>query len=235
MDARPGVLETIRGQLVVSCQALRGMPFDAPELIAELARAAELGGAAAVRVNRPENIRAVRRVVGLPIIGLFKQGDGPVYITPTLDTAMACVDAGTDMVATDATARPRPGGEQLSAIVSAVHGAGVAVLGDVGGVEDALFAQDQGVDAVATTLRGHTGVRAPSPLAQLDALVRHVRIPVIMEGGVTSPRMARQAIEHGAWSVVVGRAITMPHFITQMYVRTIARLQERTVQDDDDA
>ena len=232
--SRRPVLAAIRGRLVVSCQALEGLPFNSPAMLAEMARAAELGGAIAIRANRPENIRAIRDATSLPIIGLFKQGTTGVYITPTRASALACVEAGSDMVALDATSRPRPNGERLADIVEALHQTGVEVLGDVGNANDARRAAEAGVDAVATTLRGHTEGPTLDPLGLLRTVLREVDVPVVMEGGVISPQIARQGIEHGAWSVVVGRAITMPHFVTEMYVRELSLLSERTVFGDDD-
>jgi N-acylglucosamine-6-phosphate 2-epimerase len=79
-----GLLEKLRGGLIVSCQAEGDDPFNQPEFIALFARAAEMGGAAAIRAREPENIRAVHAAVGLPVIGITKDTfpDGSVLITP---------------------------------------------------------------------------------------------------------------------------------------------------------
>src|SRR5688500_17138670 len=58
--------------LIVSCQAEPGDPFDTPLSISLFARAAELGGAAGIRACGAANIRAIRRLVSLPVIGLTK-------------------------------------------------------------------------------------------------------------------------------------------------------------------
>ena len=73
--------------LIVSCQAEDGSPFNAPEFIVAFAKAAELGGAVALRIRDIVNIRAVRAVTRLPIIGITKgrYPDGSVLITPSLD------------------------------------------------------------------------------------------------------------------------------------------------------
>ena len=65
-------LQAIGGGLVVSCQAGPESPLNAPQFIAALAQSAERGGCVGFRVDRPENIRAVRAVSRLPIIGINK-------------------------------------------------------------------------------------------------------------------------------------------------------------------
>ncbi len=216
-------LDAVRGRLVVSCQALPGMPFDNADVIALMAKEAVIGGAAAIRANRPENVAAVRATVDKPIIGLFKQRTPgfDVYITPRLASAVEVVMAGSDVVALDASARPRDGGESLPRIVAELHAIGVPVLGDIGTVDDALYAVDAGVDAVATTLRGLTGGGPVPPLDLLDSVLARVSVPVLQEGGVVTPGQARAAVDHGAWAVVVGRAITMPSFLARRFAKSL--------------
>ena len=43
------VIESMKGKLIVSCQAYMGEPLRHPETMAQMARACELGGAAAIR------------------------------------------------------------------------------------------------------------------------------------------------------------------------------------------
>jgi N-acylglucosamine-6-phosphate 2-epimerase len=216
-------LAALRGGLVVSCQALSGMPFDSPAWVAEMVRAAELGGASGVRVDRPANVTAARAATRLPVVGVYKMREAgrEVYITPTRQAALAVAAAGADIVALDATPRPRPDGGRLPDAVAALHAAGVEVLGDIATVDDALFAQDAGVDAVATTLSAAAGVAAEGLVRRL---VRAVSVPVLREGGVTTPEEARAALEEGAFAVVVGRAITMPHVIARRFVDAMRAL-----------
>lgn len=216
-------LAALRGGLVVSCQALSGMPFDSPAWVAEMVRAAELGGASGVRVDRPANVTAARAATRLPVVGVYKMREAgrEVYITPTEEAALAVAAAGADIVALDATARPRPDGGRLADAVAALHRAGVEVLGDIATVDDALFAQDAGVDAVATTLSAAAGATAEGLVRRL---VRAVSVPVLREGGVTTPEEARAALEEGAFAVVVGRAITMPHVIARRFVDAMRAL-----------
>ena len=76
-------LERLRGRLVVSVQADEGSPLRDPAHIAALSRAALLGGAAGLRLRSGEDIRAVRGLTDVPVIGLTKQNHPatPVYIS----------------------------------------------------------------------------------------------------------------------------------------------------------
>ena len=99
-----------RGALVVSCQARADNPLHGSSYMAAMARAAAQGGAGGIRANGPGDIAAIRAVLDLPIIGLFKRDDPgfAVSITPDFAAAEAVVAAGADIVAIDATGRPRP-------------------------------------------------------------------------------------------------------------------------------
>ena len=66
-------------------------------------------------------------------------------------------------------------------------------------------------DGVGTTLYGYTAETqhlSPPGFDLLTQMVKTLNIPVICEGGIASPDMARWAIELGASTVVVGTAIT---------------------------
>ena len=102
MDVSP-LVQSLRGRLIVSVQAYPGEPMRHPETMAQIARACELGGAAAIRCQGLSDIAAVKGRVEIPVIGLWKEGHDGVYITPTLRHAIACVNAGADVVALDAT------------------------------------------------------------------------------------------------------------------------------------
>ena len=72
-----------------------------PETMAQIARAAELGGAAAIRCQGLSDIAAIKGRVEIPVIGLWKEGHEGVYITPSVRHARACIAAGSDIVAID--------------------------------------------------------------------------------------------------------------------------------------
>jgi len=223
------VLERLRGGLVVSCQARPGHPLRDPARILAMAEAAAAGGAAGLRLAGEEDIRVVRAALDLPIIGLRKVTSSgfPVYITPTLEDARAVVEAGADLVAVDATARPRPGGVAAAALIAAVRAQlDRPVLADVSTVAEGVAAAAAGADAVATTLAGYTGPGAPPEepdVALVEALVERVEVPVIAEGRYRTPQEVARAFQAGAFAVVVGRAITDPVHLTRRFVAATPR------------
>ncbi|MFB6876553.1 N-acetylmannosamine-6-phosphate 2-epimerase, partial [Streptomyces sp. NPDC056323] len=123
--------DSLRGKLIVSCQAPPGDPMRETGTLVRLAESAVAGGGAAIRANEPEVVAAIVEAVDLPVIGLWKDGDVGVYITPTVRHALAIVEAGADVVAADATDRPRPDGSTFAELVTAVHEAGALVMADV--------------------------------------------------------------------------------------------------------
>ena len=224
----------LRHRLVVSCQAPHGHPMRSPSVMASIAASVIAAGAAGVRIDSPEHIREVKRTVDATLIGLWKaDGDG-VYITPTLAHARAVVEAGADIVAIDGTGRPRPDDRDLAHVIRLLHTElGAVVLADVGTVAEGIAAAACGADAVATTLAGLTTEPREQDGPALDAvaaLAARLDVPVIAEGGITSPVQAREAFDAGAWCVVVGKAITSPDWITASYVKAIGGWDERQSQ-----
>jgi len=137
------LIQSLKGKLVVSVQAYMGEPLRTPETMAQMSRACELGGAAAIRCQGLADIAAIKGRCEVPVIGLWKDGHEGVYITPTLRHARACVAAGADIVAIDATDRPRPDGKTVEdtfgPISVLVNNAGVAGQALFQDVTDALW------------------------------------------------------------------------------------------------
>ncbi|MBX3195343.1 MAG: putative N-acetylmannosamine-6-phosphate 2-epimerase [Microbacteriaceae bacterium] len=220
-------LDAIEGGLIVSCQAPRRSPLRDPAIMAHLALAAELGGAVGLRVNGPEDIRAVAAATSVPIVGLHKvPGTRRDIITPDAGLAGSLVDAGADIVAVEATAETL--GDDLGLLAS-VRALGVPVMADIATLDEGLRAWDAGVELVGTTLSGYTTDTTPAPddpdIALVAALVaRGVR--VIAEGRYRSPAQVRAAFEAGAFAVVVGGAITDPLTTTERFAAA-ARVRSR--------
>ncbi|MFV0252522.1 MAG: N-acetylmannosamine-6-phosphate 2-epimerase [Beutenbergiaceae bacterium] len=216
-----GVLESLAGTLIVSCQAYPGEPMHDWRTTAQVARSVVIGGAAAVRVQGLADIRATAAAVDVPVIGLIKDGGAGVYITPTLAHARDVVQAGADIVALDGTRRPRPDGLTLAQTVAGIRELSQAlVMADCGSAADARAAQDAGVDVVGSTLAGYTGERPATQgpdLELLDEMVAMVTIPVIAEGRLHKPGHVVQALQRGAHAACVGTAITHPTSITRWF------------------
>jgi len=222
------VLAAIHGRLVVSCQAYPGEPMRDPDTMRRVAEAVAAGGAANIRAQGLADLRRIRAALDLPLIGLWKDGDGDVFITPTLDHALAVAETGADIVALDGTRRPRPDGRTLAETVKAVHErTGRLVMADVSTYEEGVAAAEAGADVVGTTLAGYTPYSRAEPGPDLElvaALSRDLPVPVIAEGRIHTPEQAAEAVRLGAHAVVVGTAITHPTSITRWFV---AALQDR--------
>ncbi|WP_163541750.1 N-acetylmannosamine-6-phosphate 2-epimerase [Occultella kanbiaonis] len=220
-----GLLESLRDTLIVSCQAYPGEPMRDPEVMARVARAAVIGGAAAVRVQGLADIRATVDAVDVPVVGLWKDGSDGVFITPTLEHARAVADAGAQIVAVDGTRRPRPDGRTLAQTIAGLRDThDVLVMADCGSLEDALAAQRAGADLLGTTLAGYTGERPRTDGPDLDLITLTAaacEAPVIAEGRIHTPAAAAQARRAGAFAVCVGTAITHPSTITGWFVDAI--------------
>ena len=228
MTAGPLAEPLAKGGLIVSCQARPPSPFEGPVFMAAFARAAAEGGAAALRVNGPADIAAVRQQVALPIIGIHKvsRDRNPVYITPSKAAAGAVVAAGADVVAVDATARERPADPLDVLIAHIVDDLDRPVMADIATLDEGLRAADLGCSYVATTLAGHTGAGPPPDtpdLALVEALAGRCSVPVVAEGRLTTPEDVRRAFAAGAHAVVVGTAITNPGAITARFAAACPR------------
>jgi N-acetylmannosamine-6-phosphate 2-epimerase/N-acetylmannosamine kinase len=222
MKTTTNVLSDLRGSLIVSCQAADGNPFRNSASMARFAQAAVQGGASGIRANGPEDIRAIREAVSVPIIGIWKaeQHDGEMLITPSFEAAHELVEGGADLVAMDCTRRGQRYGalERLRRIKEEL---GVPVLADIATFEEAVEAVKAGADAVLSTMRGYTEETRNVPPFEprfIAELVRAVDVPVIAEGRIHSPKQARAALEAGAYAIVVGTAITRPDWITRRFV-----------------
>ena len=213
--------------LIVSCQSPADSPLHEPMVIAAMATAAVNQGAVAVRIDTPAHIQAVRQQVNKPIIGLWKQQIPglDVYITPRFEDARAIALAGADMIAIDATLRNRLPGEELATLIQRIHSElGKPIMADIDTLEAAKESIKLGVDLVGTTLYGYTEETAgktPPGWDLLADLVENFSMPIICEGGVSSPAMAKRALDMGAYAVVVGTDITGIDLKVQAYQKMI--------------
>jgi N-acylglucosamine-6-phosphate 2-epimerase len=208
------LLETnrLRGGLIVSVQAPEGSPLRQPAVIAAMAEASLANGAVGVRLESPEHIGAVRRrCPDALIIGLWKR------TSPD----------GADLIALDATARPRPHGADLAQLLRRCHAElGAPLMADVDSVAAGLRAAELGCAWVGTTLYGYTEATAALPPPAL-ALLPELRagLPpstlLICEGGIGSPAQAQEALRQGADAVVVGTAITGVDLQVANYVKKL--------------
>ncbi len=217
-------LETLKGGFVASCQPVTGGPMDRTDIIVAMAQAAVAGGAQGLRIEGVDNLRAVRRAVDVPIIGLTKRDlrATAVRITTSVEDAVALVAAGADIVAYDATDRPAL--SPRSDIVAAIVAGGALAMADCATVADARAALAQGAAIIGTTLSGYTEATAgASPLPDLALVAAFAGLDafVMAEGRYNAPDLARQAIEAGADCVTVGSAITRVEHIAAWFAAAV--------------
>ena len=234
------VVERLKEGLIVSCQAVPDEPHYMPGITTTFAKCAQWAGAKGLRVNSPEDIRAIKKEVDLPIIGIWKidRNIKDVYLTPNLEAAKAVWEAGAEIIAVQATHHYRDDGklsyETIREIKENIPEA--LIFADVSTAEDARIAAEMGADFVAPTLANYTKAGAFDKIVIQDApdfmllrdiiqAVKNTETKVIMEGKVSTPEIAMQCIYMGAYAVVVGNAITRPHITARRFVRVLERFE----------
>ncbi|WP_042458785.1 N-acetylmannosamine-6-phosphate 2-epimerase [Neobacillus dielmonensis] len=222
------VLEQFKGKLIVSCQALPDEPLHSPFIMGRMAYAAMLGGAAGIRANSVEDIREIKKNVNLPIIGIIKRDmeGSDVFITPTLEEIDRLYQEGVEIIALDATTRIRPDGKTIQEIFPVIKERypNQLFMADCSTFEEAKLAYELGFDCVGTTLIGYTdytkGHHVPD-LEVIEKMAKEIPVPVIAEGGIWSPGDLKAVFDHGAYTAVVGSAITRPMEITKKFIEAI--------------
>jgi len=221
------VLDRLQGRLIVSVQAEADSPLNAPDAIALLGRVAVANGAAGIRAEGLARLGAVRRAVDVPLIGIVKRayaGFAP-YITASEREIAEAAAAGADVIAFDATGRPRPDGRDAAAVVAAIHARGALAMADCADEEDVRRAAAAGAEFVATTLSGYTDRTRGTPLPALG-LVRAAAATgafPICEGGIATAQDVRAAFAAGAQAVVVGTAITNMDVLVRRFAAAVPR------------
>lgn len=210
------VFQRIQHGLIASCQPVDDGPMDKPEIVAAMAQASVIGGAAGLRIEGVENLKAARPTVQVPIIGIVKRDlpDSPIRITPFLHDIEALAKAGADIIAVDGTHRPRP--VELESAVKKIHELGCLAMADCSNLEEGLHCQKLGFNIIGSTMSGYTGGVVPKePDYQLVKDLKKAGCRVMAEGRYNTPELAKTAIEIGADFVTVGSALTrLEHLVS---------------------
>ena len=228
------LLDSFKGGLIVSCQVQHDDPTFSVDFVVKMAKAAQWGGAVGIRATDPEQIKAIKKEVDLPVIGLWKiwHDDTDVFITPTLEAAKAVWEAGAEIIALDCTSQitheGRPAYELLPIVKKEIPEA--IIFADVSNYEEAVRAVEMGADIVGPTLYGYTEATKHIEQPDLREFARMCRdckdkAYVSMEGHIYSPDDAMKGIFLGAHSGVVGSAITRPHLITKRFTDLLTGYQ----------
>jgi N-acylglucosamine-6-phosphate 2-epimerase len=220
------MLTKVKGNLIVSCQALPGEPLHSSFIMGRMALAAMEGGACGIRAQSKDDIIEIKHMVNLPVIGIIKRNydTSAIYITPTKIEVNELLETKCEMIALDATNRARPNNETLEDLVSYIHEHNVLAMADCSTYDECVKAQKIGFDCVSTTLCGYTPyseiIDGPN-LALIQKLVQELNIPVIAEGKINTPADLKAVFDKGAYSAVVGGAITRPQNITQRFTSVL--------------
>ncbi len=225
------ILQQIKGGLIVSCQALEDEPLHSSFIMARMAVAAQEGGAVGIRANSVADIREIKESVKLPLIGIVKtQYPGTdVFITPTRKEVDDLAAVGAEIIAMDATGRKRPGNVSLDDFFKEIRRdyPQQLFMADCSTLEEGIHADRIGFDIIGTTLAGYTPYTEHIKVPNLE-LIRQLRErtdkPIIAEGGIWSGADLQQTFRCGAFSAVIGAAITRPQLITKYYVKSIENL-----------
>ena len=222
--------DRIRGQMIISCQAVPGEPLYVEEksIMYLMARAAKMAGSPAIRTSSRRDVIAIKEETGLPVIGLVKiQYPGyEGYITPTMKEVDELVEAGSDVVALDCTLRRRGDGTSVNDFIRDIREKypDIILMADISNYEEGVNAWKCGVDIVGTTMSGYTDYtpKLDGPDYELmRRLAADLDIPVIGEGKIHTPVQAVAALDTGVWSIVVGGAITRPLEIAGRFMKAI--------------
>lgn len=231
---KKAILESLHG-LIVSCQVQHDDPIYTDDMVVKMAEAAQWGGAIGIRANSPEQIKAIKNKVDLPVIGLYKiwNDDTDVFITPTLEAAKQVWEAGAEIIAIDCTnqltSEKNPAWELLPRIKKEIPEA--IIFADISTYDEAKHAIELGADIIAPTLYGYTEQTKHIEEPDMREFARMCRdfkdeAYVMMEGHIYTPEDAMKCLYLGCHAVVVGSAITRPHLTTKRFTDLINGYQE---------
>lgn len=232
---RKALLDSMRGGLIVSCQTQKDEPIYTEDMVVKMAECAKWAGAVGIRANSPEQISQIKAAVDLPVIGLWKiwHEDTDVFITPTMEAVEAIMEAGADIVALDCTKQTTHEGTVAWDLLPQVKAKypEVTTFADVSTLEEGRRAVDNGADIVAPTLYGYTAATSDIEGADYRMVADMCRelgdeCYMMMEGHVYTPEDAMKCIFLGCHSVVVGSAITRPHYTAKRFVDLLSGYQD---------
>ena len=231
------ILEKIKGQFIISCQAFEDNPLYGADHMLTIAECARAGGAKALRICWPDQVKKIKEHMDLPIIGIYKQfREGmclydDVFITPTYETSREMIEAGSDIVALDGTLRKRTA-KELETMIRRLKAdfPHIPLMADIATMEEGLLCEAIGFDILSTTLSGYTRETmsdSKEPDYRLAGeLKQKTRCFVNAEGRIWEQAQLERMMEEKPDSVTIGTSVTNPMAITRRFLSTFEKCRE---------